>query len=171
MISLRDFMEIINYRITDGSDFIWNCFGPTAYTLSSWNKKHDGYSLNIVFDTQTQTTYAVEACDYKTNHAYRLINPEYKSLYDTEVLDRSINDTAWDDVRWIDLESEQDFHEKACAIVAGESYDTRVCIPIDLSENELLVLFKLAHERDITFNDLVIEILMSHMSQVKKESI
>lgn len=168
MISVKDFMEIINYRITDGSDFAWNCFGYDAYHLSSWDEKQDGYSLGITFDTKTQTVYVVEACDYKNNRAYRVINPEYKTLYEAEALDRNIDDVAWDDVRWIDLETDQDFHQKASAIVAHKEYDTRVSIPIDLPENELMVLFKLAHERDITFNELMIEILMSY---VKKESI
>ena len=37
--------------------------------------------------------------------------------------------------------------------------DNRVEIPLDLSDQELLVLFKLAHEQDLTFNQFVEKVL------------
>ena len=41
------------------------------------------------------------------------------------------------------------------AIVAGDDYDTRVSVPVDFTDEELLKYMKLAHEMDITFNELV----------------
>jgi hypothetical protein len=52
------------------------------------------------------------------------------------------------------------------AIVAGEEYDTRVSIPIDLPEAELMVLFKLAHEADMTFNDFVEQVLREQLERL-----
>ena len=52
-----------------------------------------------------------------------------------------------------------DFIQKALAIRAGETYDTRVQVPVDFSDEELLQYMKLAHERDMTFNELVEEAL------------
>ena len=63
MISLKEWLDLADYRITEGSDY--NFFSEHAYSLSSWNGEHDGYSLEIIFDQQTQVVYAVEACDYK----------------------------------------------------------------------------------------------------------
>ena len=40
MITLKDFMEVVDYRVTEGSEFTWTCFGPAAYTLSAWNGDH-----------------------------------------------------------------------------------------------------------------------------------
>jgi len=37
--------------------------------------------------------------------------------------------------------------------------DNRVEIPIDLPDEELLVLFKKAHELDMTFNDFIEDVL------------
>jgi hypothetical protein len=37
--------------------------------------------------------------------------------------------------------------------------DNRAEIPLDLSDQELLVLFKLAHEQDLTFNQFVEKVL------------
>lgn len=164
MISMRDFMEIVNYRITEGSDYHCNSFGNNLYSLSAWNGDQDGWSTNIVFDTKTQTSYMVEACDYRNNRAYRLINPDYKDKFMKD--DKSeYRDQAWDDVNFTDLETDEDWLTKAEAIVNGEDYDTRVSIPIELPDTELLVLFKMAHERDMKFNDFVEEVIKTALKE------
>ena len=152
MITLKEWMEVSNYRITEGSDY--NAYGG-AYALTSWNGDQDGYSLEIIFDQKTQTVYEVQACDYKHNRAYRLINPAHKQV--------GRDDEAWDDTRWIDLEADDDWIQKAQAIVAGRDYDTRITVPIDLTDQELLALMKLAHERDVTLNHLVDQVLREAM--------
>ena len=152
MITLKEWMEVTNYRITEGSDY--NAYGG-AYALTSWNGDQDGYSLEIIFDQKTQTVYEVQACDYRHNRAYRLINP-------TERQESKIEE-AWDDTRWIDLEADDDWIQKAQAIVAGRDYDTRITVPIDLTDQELLALMKLAHERDVTLNHLIDQVLREAM--------
>jgi predicted HTH domain antitoxin len=154
MITLKEWMEIVNYRITEGGEY--NLYSSNAYSLSSWNGNQDGYSLEIIFDRETQIVYCVEACDYKNQRAYRLFHSDYKNV-------DLIND-AWDDVQWVDLESDDDWIQKALAIVAGEDYDTRVSIPIDLPEEELMVLFKAAHKADMTFNDFVEKVLREKLA-------
>jgi hypothetical protein len=149
MITLKEWMEVANYRITEGGDYYG--FGIVNYSLSSWNGEQDGYSLEIIFDPKTQEVHQVEACDYKHQRAYRLTNLESK--------EENPSKEAWDDVQWVDLESDDDWIQKAQAIVAGEDYDTRVSIPIDLPEAELMVLFKAAHAADMTFNDFIEQIL------------
>ena len=148
MITLKQFMEIVNYRICEGS--AWNGFVPGAYSLDYWNGDHDGHSLCVIFNTQDQTVYSVQACDYKNNRAYRFTHPEHRKDLDKE---------AWDDVKWCDLDVEDDWLEKAQAIVDGRDYDTRVQLPLELGEDELFRLMSMAHERDITLNQLVTEII------------
>jgi len=43
--------------------------------------------------------------------------------------------------------------------------DNRVEIPLDFSDEELLVLFKQAHEADITFNEFVERALIEYLEQ------
>jgi len=162
MITLKQFFETANYRITEGSDYGWQCFGEHAYQLDSWNGDQKGHTLSVVFDTDTQTVYQVEAFDYLRERAYRMVNPAFKEAFDAESKDRDVIDMAWerDDgtpVGFIDLEVEEDFLEKATAIVQGQDYDTRVSIPLNFSDEELLRYMIIAHERDITFNQLVVE--------------
>jgi hypothetical protein len=160
MITVKEFMELIDYKITEGSGYGWQCFGPNAYRLDSWNGSHDGHSVSIVFDTHTQEVYEASAYDYRNERAYRLINPDYKFAHDDEASGRGVDtNQAWDDVNYTDLEVDDEFIQKALAIVAGEDYDTRVQVPVDFTDQELLTYMKIAHERDITFNELVEEAL------------
>ena len=160
-MSMQRFMEIINYRITEGSEYCWKCFGPDAYRLDSWNGDQSGHTVGILFDTKTQVTYQFEACDYKNNRAYRWTNPDYKQAHDDEakIQARGFENQAWDDVDFVDLESLDDFFEKAEAIVQGRDYDTRVQVPIDLPDDVLFKLMKRAHEQDITLNQMVERVL------------
>ena len=148
MITLKQFMEIISYRISEGSK--WNGFSPDAYSLDYWNGDHDGHSLCVIFNSQDQTVYSVQACDYKNNRAYRFSHPEHRKDLDNE---------AWDDVNWCDLETEDDWLEKAQAIVDGRDYDSRVQVPLELEDSELFTLMQLAHERDITLNQMIEQVL------------
>ena len=170
MISLKEWMEIVGYRITEGSDFQWGCFGYNAYSLDSWNGEQDGHSFTIIFDTKTQEVYEVQAHDYVHQRAYRLINPAYTDQYRNESKNRSVlENQAWDDVEYIDLEVDDDWIQKALAIEAGEDYDTRVSVPVDFSDDELLKYMKLAHEKDMTFNQFVEEALRHAIEEYKRD--
>ncbi len=172
MITLKDFMEIVDYRITEGSDYQWACFGPTAYRLDSWNGEQDGHTVSILFDTHSQEVYQVEAFDYSNERAYRMTNPKYKDLFNEECEHREVIDMAWerDDgtpVEYVDLDVVEDFVEKARAIVTGEDYDTRVKVPVEFTDEELLTYMKMAHDRDMTFNEFVEMALRAAIDEIK----
>ena len=158
MISMKEWMELVDYKITEGGDYGWQCYGPNAYTLDSWNGVHGegGYSFSIVFSTKTQKVYEVSMCDYTNNRAYRMIAENKQEKHRKEAESKSeLANQAWDDVDYVDLDVDDDFIQKALAIRAGEDYDTRVQVAVDFSDEELLKYMKLAHEHDMTFNDFV----------------
>jgi hypothetical protein len=168
MITIKEWMELTDCKITEGSDYGWSCYGPNAYTLDSWNGVHGagGYSFSIVFSTKTQKVYEVSMCDYTNTRAYRMINPKNIEKHRKEAELRNVNlNEAWDEVDYVDLDVDDDFIQKALAIRAGEDYDTRVQVPVDFSDEDLLQYMKLAHERDITFNELVEEALRHAISE------
>jgi hypothetical protein len=167
----EEFFKTVEYRITEGSDYCWQCYGDNAYTLDSWDGEQDGHSFSIIFDTKTQTVYELQAHDYTHTRAYRWINPEFKSAFEAEGASRGVNNgQAWDDLEYVDLEVVEDFFEKMTAIHAGLDYDTRVQVPVDFSDEELLTYMKLAHERDITFNQLVEQCLREVIDQLAESS-
>jgi hypothetical protein len=153
MLTLKEFMELVDFKITEGSDYHVNV--PGLYLLSSWNGEQDGYSFDIAFDpADNQRVYLVEANDMKNNRAYRLKDP---------ALD--IDNVAWDGVEYTDLEVDDDFIQKCLAIKSGEEYDTRVSVPLELEDDLLFELMKKAHEEDITLNQMVEEILREVIDQ------
>lgn len=157
MLTLKEWMELVDCRITEGGDYYTNIQG--LYSLSAWNEDHEGWSFFVAFDPRdNQRVYVVEVCDYANNRAYRLKDPEIK-------LDKQ----AWDDVDFVELESDDDFIQKGLAIKAGEEYDTRVSVPLDLPDDMLFDLMKQAHERDITLNQLMEEVLLNAIERIKED--
>lgn len=172
MITMKEWMELVEYRITESGDYGWSCYGPNSYTLDSWNGVHGagGHSFSIVFSTKTQKVYEVSMCDYTNDRAYRMINPKNVEKHRKEAESKSVlANQAWDDVNYVDLDVADDFIQKALAIHAGEDYDTRVSVPVDLSDEELLTFMKAAHEQDITFNQLI-ERALRHAIDLHKAS-
>jgi hypothetical protein len=160
MITMKEWMELVGYRITEGSEYQWKCYGSNAYALDSWNGDFDGHSFTVIFDTKDQTVYEVQAHDYVNQRAYRMINEDFRKKNKKEAKRRDINnDEAWDDVEYIDLEVDDDFIQKCLAIKDGNDYDTRVQVPVDFTDEDLLKYMKMAHERDMTFNKFVEEAL------------
>ena len=147
MLTLKQWMDLIDYRITDGGVYYSDV--GTLYALTSWNGAQDGYSLEVMFDPDdNQKVYMVQVCDFKRDRAYRIMD---SSLVEDK--------TAWENVDWVDLETDEDFIEKAKAIMSDEDYDTRVSIPLDLEDSEVFELMKMAHGRDMTLNQFVQEIV------------
>ena len=160
MITMKEWMELVGYRITEGSDYGWQCYGPNVYQLDSWNGEQDGHSFTIIFDTKDQTVYEVQAHDYVHNRAYRMINEDFAKKMKKEAKRRDVDrNEAWDEVNYVDLEVDDDFIQKCLAIREGEDYDTRVVVPLDLDNDLMFELMKMAHEQDITLNEFVEQLL------------
>jgi len=167
MITIEEFLNTVGHRISGGSEYQWNCFGQDARYLDS--EFQGRYSASIVFDAQTQVVYEATVCDYEANRAYRWTRPDFKSAHDAEVKRRNIVDQAWDEVGYTDLDVAEDFLTKTRAIVNGESYDTRITVPLEMSDDEMLRLMTMAHEQDITLNQLVEQILTRAIEQCRSD--
>jgi len=83
---------------------------------------------------------------------------------------RNVNlNEAWDDVDYVDLEVDDDFIQKALAIRAGEDYDTRISVPLDLPDDLLLTAAMEAHRQGITLNDYINNALAAMVEEFKKD--
>jgi len=172
MISMKEWMELVDYKITEGADYGWTCYGPNAYQLSSWNGLHDkgGWSFNIVFSTKTQKVYEVEVCDYTNSRAYRMIVENKREKHRKEALSRNINlNEAWDNVEYVDLEVDDDFIQKCLAIKEGREYSTDVSVPLDLPDDLLMFAFKCAHAENMTFNDWMNKMLKAFIDECNRD--
>jgi hypothetical protein len=96
-----------------------------------------------------------------------MINPKFQKKHAREAEIRNVNlNEAWDEINYIDLDVDDDFIQKALAIRAGEDYDTRVQVPVDFSDEDLLKYMKMAHDRDMTFNEFIEEALRHALEEV-----
>jgi hypothetical protein len=171
MITLKEWLELADYKITEGDKYGWQCYGPYSHTLSSWNGIHGpgGYSMDITFSTKSQKVYEVSVCDYTHDRAYRMINPKFREKHRKEALARNVNlNEAWDCVNYVDLEVVDDFIQKVLAIKAGEEYSTDVSIPLDLPDDLLMFAFKCAHAENMTFNDWMNQMLRNFIDKVEE---
>ena len=164
-MQLSEINNTFQHRITDGSEYLWHCYGNNVRSIDYTSKYAHGY---VIFDTVTQRVYEVNVSpafgawgtDEHEPKPYRYIDPDYRVSHDAEAKDRHVDaNQAWDDVMWVDLETEEDFIEKATAMFNGEKFDTRIQVPIDLDNDTMLKLAMEAHKRDITLNQMIEEIL------------
>lgn len=161
MITLKQFLEAGNYRITEGSEFGWQCFGSNAYILDVQAGSADTNGATVIFDRITQEVYQLTCYDYINERAYRLFGgEEHRIAHTAEALVRKVNDKqAWDEVNYTDLEVAEDFLEKMTAIINNEDYDTNVSVPLELDKETLHELMLMAHSKNITLNQMVEEVL------------
>jgi len=172
MITMKEFMELVDYKITEGGEYGWSCYGPNSYCLDSWNGVHGkgGYSFSIIFSTKSQKVYEVQVHDYTNDRAYRMINPDKLEKFQKESANRGTSaNEAWDTVEYVDLDVLDDFIQKSLAIKAGEDYDTSVMMTLDLPDDLLLSAAMEAHKQNITLNDYINKALASMVEEYKNK--
>jgi hypothetical protein len=170
---LREVNEALDHRITGGSEYQWNCYPEARYL----DFESDYAYVTVLFNTITQEVYEADLSIKreawgKDSAPYRWFNPDYYEAYLSEAKQKNIDpNQAWDDVKWIILETEEDFLEKATAIFNGEKWDTRIQVPLDLDDSLLLKLMLESHKRDITLNQMVEEILRNMIAKYERDDI
>jgi hypothetical protein len=167
MITLKDFMECVDYKISDGSEYLWTCFGPNARSMEYWNGEHtDSITICCVFDTEDQTVYEMQAWDGRNNREYRWIHPDYVEAHKAEAKNRNVDfEQSFDDNKFIDLDVAEDMLDKASAIMYGEEYDTRIIVSLDMTASEKLMLMEMAHAADMSVNQYVEMILQAEIDR------
>ena len=164
---LKKVNEALQHKITGGSEYYWHCWPNPRWLDYESEYAH----ASVVFNTETQEIYTAEICDKEHKYKpYRWLNPAYKQAMIDEAKDRVIDpNQAWDDTDWYDLETTEDWLEKASAIFTGQEFDTRVQVPLNLEKDELYKLMTMAHEHDVTLNKMV-EIILQEMIDRHAES-
>ena len=173
MLLMQEWMELVNYKITDCGDYGWDCYGPNSHSFSSWNGIHGkgGYNMDIVFSTRTQRVYEVTVSDYTNDRAYRMINPDYVKKHNKEAKSRNVlANQAWDNVDYTELEVDDDFIQKCLAIREGNSYSTDISVQLDMSYEEQFGYMKLAHEANLTLNEYINRALRELVDKLNKDT-
>lgn len=115
-ITIKDFLDLIKYRIYEGSNYQWECFGKNAFCFDYWDQEND-ISGGMIFDTETHVVYYVTFTNEKTDVSYRWVHPEWRDIYAQEVINKGVSDMAWDDIPFIDIDDAEEMLEKSACLI------------------------------------------------------
>lgn len=184
-MNLQQVFEAGKFLISDGSTYGWSCFGPNACLVDfSSSPKMLTNVASVTFDRVNQTVYNVEVFFVTSDSeskdtAFRWINPEYIRAYRNESYGRGVPfKSSYDGIEFIDKDNETEILEilkLAMSYPDAEScgdelktYINTCLIEIDLNKDQLLELMVKAHERDITFNQYMGEVLQLAVENAEK---
>lgn len=97
-MKIQSFLEVIDYKIFDGSKFLWDCFGENCFILNWWNgnfSKSDGSykaEASIYFDTETKQVYLIELFDNESKKYHFCIDPNFVDAYEQECIRNNLPD-------------------------------------------------------------------------------
>lgn len=153
MITIYEWLDLVGYKITEGYDYMWDCYGKnSAYALEC---ERDDYNTDVIFDKVTRKVREATITDNKNKRIYRLIDGKFYQAFREEAVLRGVDADIVRELTFIDLETPEDFMEKASAIIKGIEYDERIIVPLDMTDEEMLIVMRAAHELDITVNQFV----------------
>jgi hypothetical protein len=154
-MKIEQILKSIEHNIGEVGNFLWTSLGQAKIwdikniegtVIGTFIANKDGEVLEVDFDH----TYGEE------DIFYRWIKPSVKFAYLAEY-----NEKARSSQKFVELEDELDCLEKVNAVVNVKSFDGRVVTPINLSDEDFLLIAKMAHASNITFNDQVNVILQN----------
>lgn len=156
-MELKRIFEIFDYKISEGSVYCWNCYGPNARFIDFENEHA---TASIIIDNTNQFVYEAGIFPKDINKpVYRYIESGFVEAHKKEAEAKGVNHKeAFDNKNYTDLEVVEDFYDKANAIWNNLEYDTRIQVPIDT--DLFYDLAVVAHNRDVTINSLVETILL-----------
>lgn len=105
-MKLQGFLKAIKYKITDGFEYQWKCFGSNAFCVGRELSRNNQYiySASCVFDTKTQQLYEVTFWDYKKEETFRWIKKSFLKSYKSECRKRNISfNNSLDDKKYTDV--------------------------------------------------------------------
>lgn len=102
---LNQILAACNYEISDGTRYMWDCYGKAAHIIEFDFGDHA--AAEVVFSRDTQKVFEVTVWyEDARSDAYRWIDPVVRADYDAEAAEKGVNpNEAWEGVLWQDLDS------------------------------------------------------------------
>lgn len=163
-MTLDLFLQAIQYRISEGDVWLWNCYGANARHLNSYYL--DGKEAGCGFDTQTQEVYQIYMVDEKNDTRYIWFNPLYRDAYFAEAYERKLNPLEYaDDLEYYELGVLEDILEKITLFYSDKEYDRNILVPIDIDDDLYAELSALATAENITVEALISKALIASVEK------
>jgi predicted HTH domain antitoxin len=175
-MQIKQLLEKTAYTFESGGRYGWNCYGNAAVFFDFKELLTDFSEVarpvgGAIVDIETGNVYEVTVEVSDEELCYRWRDPKFASALDLETVARGEDcEIAWDDIKYTDIEVEQDFLEKFDAIIHRRSFDRRIVVPINLTDEEELLMHRLAHEAGMSTNDFVVQLLEREVARVQSMS-
>ena len=102
---IKDYLEAIDFAITGGEKFCWQCYGPDARYLDFEIDLNT--SISAIFSTKDQRVFRVEVSNVFWRKAFAWDDMEFYPIYLNECQRRHvIPQQAFDDVNYAQVDSE-----------------------------------------------------------------
>ena len=152
-MTLHDFFSIFDYKVTDGSEFLWSCFGQHARCIELTSDDVVGW---VVFSKVTQEIFQAEVYNESALVAYRWMPDASRQAFVAECTQRNVPlSEAWDGCDFIDVGSLEEFMNHAKRLIDGENLDVNDEVEVKLSHDVIIALTMEAHRRNITLNEMM----------------
>ena len=164
MFTLKNFLDLVEDNCTvERFPCGLECYGANTSIYSAY-VTNDYECCAAVNDSGIRE---LNLYDYRNKRNYRWTVPEVEPLRDAELLLAGLDPKLVDeDQEFIDLIMIEDMVKKMTAICAGEEYDTRITIPLEMSDDEFILIARAAHELDITLNEFMVQAIKEQLWKI-----
>ena len=154
-MALNQILKAVSYRISNSTQYLYSCFGSNQPRLIEFLDVNENPCGNFTLDSLGKV-YEIVVELAEKNKCYRWIDFEFKNALFNEVVNKGFDpNIAWENIKYTEIESLEDMLIKVEAICKNIPFDERILKPLKLSDDEFLILARMAHEKDVTLNELI----------------
>lgn len=146
------------------------CFGGTVFVIRGVTEFGQA---EIIYNGQSNHPFEILIRDRKATGSYRWVHPAYRELRHAQIGEDYLttkNHLTIADETLYDTESIPDILDKTKLILAGEDHDHKVVMVLDLSEEHLAALNKLAVSLNMSLDDAITEMLRNELKRIDKKA-
>lgn len=158
--------KLVQFNFTEVTQFLWNSFGPNikAFDFECPSLISDSNLFGTIYvNHKGDVLYGNISITHSDSYlSHMWVHPEFIQPFIKEHEDRGF---PFNNEQAIILDSSQDFISK----LKEHTESPEGNITVELDDDVILYITKAAHEQDITFNDMVNQILETHMKELVKQ--
>jgi hypothetical protein len=179
-MKLSELNDVTRSLIVGGSEYLWKCWPNGRHIDYEYTTTEDGrsttYYCHAVYSSETNVVYEVSLSNDLGDIRYLWLNPDFREAHTVEAKTRGIDyRIAWDNVYWDEvskieiLELVRKYYtpDQANSFTPGKKYSR---IIVDLDDDTYRGLQETMIKRNITFNQLVEEILIEEFNRIEMEN-
>lgn len=165
-MQLQDIITAAQFKIFEGSEYQWACYGSNARFLD-FQSNFENVTASCIFDSQNQTIY--EASLYIGEKAYRWINPAFEQAMKDESFARNLDPRLFCDTSlFCDCEVPEDLIEKITDAFNTGTCTNDIVIPLLLTEEQENLFARLPEGTNL--NEFITQSLLEKIAEVQAEN-